>query len=145
MNSQKYQMIFPEGYVKPLLPKGKLWVAALRSGNFSQGTSFLCTSKKGQDRHCCLGVWCEVNQYPKDKNATYPIDGFMVPGHVTLANRLPDDSSLLSNGYFPDGVSCVMGGDHSISIYSFFSLNDEFGFTFKEIADVAEEIFELGD
>lgn len=34
----------------------KQWVAALRSGKYKQGDSFLALDNK----HCCLGVLCEI-------------------------------------------------------------------------------------
>lgn len=34
------------------------WIAALRSGEYKQGESFLCS----EGRYCCLGVACEVYQ-----------------------------------------------------------------------------------
>lgn len=37
-------------------PKQKLWIAALRSGEFKQGKGFL----KIEDHYCCLGVACQV-------------------------------------------------------------------------------------
>lgn len=36
----------------------KLWVQALRSGEYQQGVAFL----KRNNRYCCLGVACEVYQ-----------------------------------------------------------------------------------
>jgi hypothetical protein len=41
----------------------KKWVAALRSGKYTQGKGFLCTNAIGnpnEKRHCCLGVACEL-------------------------------------------------------------------------------------
>lgn len=38
----------------------KKWVAALRSGEYTQGRGMLCRD----DHYCCLGVACEV--YKKD-------------------------------------------------------------------------------
>lgn len=45
--------------------KKKIWVDALRSGEFKQGKSFLirdeyCEQK--ETKHCCLGVLCEVRK-----------------------------------------------------------------------------------
>lgn len=36
------------------------WVAALRSGNYTQGKNRLTTITTGGDRDCCLGVLCKV-------------------------------------------------------------------------------------
>ena len=40
------------------------WVAALRSGQYTQGTGFLKRTA-GSTTYCCLGVLCEItNQWP---------------------------------------------------------------------------------
>lgn len=36
------------------------WVAALRSGDYLQGTQYLRTEHKGPPRYCCLGVLCDL-------------------------------------------------------------------------------------
>lgn len=36
------------------------WVAALRSGDYVQGTGYLTTIKHGVRRDCCLGVLCQL-------------------------------------------------------------------------------------
>jgi len=38
----------------------RLWLEALRSDEYKQGTDTLCTPTVDGDRHCCLGVACEV-------------------------------------------------------------------------------------
>jgi hypothetical protein len=39
----------------------KKWVKALRSGKYKQGQGYLKQfNSKGQPRHCCLGVLCEI-------------------------------------------------------------------------------------
>lgn len=40
----------------------QLWVQALRSGEFKQGTGSLHSRPGDEDRYCCLGVACEVYQ-----------------------------------------------------------------------------------
>lgn len=45
------------------IPKNaKLWIQALRSGEFKQGLTSLCQKREKQKtyRYCCLGVACEV-------------------------------------------------------------------------------------
>lgn len=36
------------------------WIAALRSGQYQQGTGALMRSPEGVAEYCCLGVLCEV-------------------------------------------------------------------------------------
>lgn len=38
----------------------RLWVQALRSGEYIQGNGHLAHYQNGQLRHCCLGVACRV-------------------------------------------------------------------------------------
>jgi hypothetical protein len=40
--------------------KKDLWVTALRSGQYLQGTGVLHRRTEGNDTYCCLGVLCEV-------------------------------------------------------------------------------------
>lgn len=41
----------------------KLWVEALRSGNFKQGRGFL---QPTEDKYCCLGVLCRLPGSPRE-------------------------------------------------------------------------------
>jgi hypothetical protein len=43
------------------------WVAALRSGNFKQGKTYL----NKDNVFCCLGVLCEVAHVPKTVSQSY--------------------------------------------------------------------------
>src|SRR5689334_10863112 len=38
----------------------RLWVKALRSGEYRQAKKFLRTKANGEIRYCCLGVLCEI-------------------------------------------------------------------------------------
>jgi|SRR5690348_17869072 len=38
----------------------KLWLEALRSGEYKQGKSALHQKYRGEDRYCCLGLLCEI-------------------------------------------------------------------------------------
>lgn len=38
----------------------KLWIDALRSGDYTQGKGALCWQTGEGELHCCLGVLCEV-------------------------------------------------------------------------------------
>lgn len=44
------------------------WIAALRSGKYVQGKGYLHKITKGKEHmFCCLGVLCEVAEFPKDE------------------------------------------------------------------------------
>ena len=44
----------------PLEERRKLWVAALRSGDYQQGQGFLCSLENDKPYYCCLGIAIEV-------------------------------------------------------------------------------------
>jgi hypothetical protein len=46
----------------------KKWVAALRSGEYKQGRRYL----KRDGKYCCLGVLCEIQNCPDDKDSQFP-------------------------------------------------------------------------
>lgn len=52
------QLILPEDYQKVELPFFNEWIAALKSGNYKQGTRYLY--HPGRNTYCCLGVLARV-------------------------------------------------------------------------------------
>lgn len=38
----------------------RLWVKALRSGEYKQGYGYLHYKRGGKDKFCCLGVLCDL-------------------------------------------------------------------------------------
>lgn len=118
--------------MKLAVPNRTEWIAALRSGKYPQGIGSL--NRDG--RYCCLGVLCEVRNYPK---------------------RLVHQAMSDTYGY-RTGVDYVTGGleastlfgadDPTDEQYNFISLlinmNDGAshhtgGRSFAEIADYIEE------
>ena len=55
----------------------KLWVAALRSGEYKQGKCSLISNNKKQ--FCCLGVLCDLHskEFPENKWTPYDNDSFI--------------------------------------------------------------------
>jgi hypothetical protein len=101
----------------------KIWVAALRSGEYKQTHEVL----QDAGGYCCLGVACKV-LIPDDQQKRYG-DGLLVgkmPHHQEHApkwlRQINDDFSKTT------GVWLVR-------------LNDKFGKTFEEIADVIERVY----
>jgi hypothetical protein len=48
------------------------WIAALRSGQYTQGKGMLKqTTEQGDIRHCCLGVLCELYMQAHPDQATW--------------------------------------------------------------------------
>lgn len=129
---------------KPMNPKVKaLWLDALRSGEYKQGSGRLQTS---DGKFCCLGVLCDlamksgVIQPPKKKLAhavhgeivwfygDWDYDFISVPTDVQRWAGLSDRNVLIR--FSPD--------DGSEEIY-LSDLNDSGEYTFDEIADLIEQ------
>lgn len=104
------------------------WLAALRSGRYTQGREYLKTADAlGRVSHCCLGVLSEVMGVPsKPRYAEDRTLNFQYPGY-TPASGYPD----------PDWAydACDLLND---DMYALAEMNDR-GDSFEEIADWIEE------
>lgn len=104
----------------------RLWVDALRSGKYKQGSGYL---RQG-DKYCCLGVVCELcplveaeasnalsNEDPEYERTVYYYDGQMglLPGAVAdwlglesdpiLKNRVGDEPLTATNANDTESMS----------------------------------------
>jgi hypothetical protein len=109
---------------------GKIWIEALRSGEFSQVEEVL----KSSHGHCCLGVLCELYTKETEQQVFNKLDD----GQYSRIDN-SDDEDL------PDFVRdwAGMKSNHGVlpEIHPFNSLaemNDD-GIDFNEIANVIEE------
>lgn len=99
----------------------KLWLKALRSGNFKQTTGCL----QDDSGYCCLGVACEVliDEYDKVRNVlgmlhdTNPSDQIHSPDWLCI-------------------VDSYISGHTGTSLIQY---NDDHELTFDEIVDILEE------
>lgn len=96
----------------------KLWIKALRSGDYDQGKRTLYDSI--DDTYCCLGVACRI--FPDSK-----------------PNYLDHTPNNLATAIMPEKVAEWLGISPSQGSLS--RANDR-GRNFKEIADVIEEALE---
>lgn len=133
------------------------WVAALRSGEYQQCKGQLGRTRAGESEYCCLGVLCEVAESELDaptrrvddadaggwRNVSYDFAGSMPPSPVrellgvkTFLVSVPAERIA---EYWADD-----DGDGFVRV-SLDVLNDEVGWTFKEIADLIEEVYELAE
>lgn len=105
------------------------WLAALRSGEYTQGTG---TLRDEFDNFCCLGVLCaiavkdglEIDVAAPGENGAWSYDGeewFLPPKVSYWAGMDKNDPRIAVSGY--TRVS---------------DLNDDAGMTFEQIADVIE-------
>lgn len=107
------------------------WVAALRSGKYEQGRGRLYS--KIDDTYCCLGVLCKVAEIPHGTGPYERAFMFDVQGNLESFSYTPCREWWNHNF----GYSTDIGYD------KYFTLNDNVGMSFAEIADVIEKDFGL--
>lgn len=119
-----------------LTPEQERWVAALESGDYVQGTAYLCRANK----FCCLGVAMEL--FHEGAKTSY---GMARRGYITAAGA--DYVTELS----PE-VSAKLGiidGPEGPVINRLIGFNDSGSHTFKQIAqyirDNAAKVFTQPD
>lgn len=100
----------------------KKWIAALDSGEFKQGKAALQEGMK----FCCLGVAC-MALIPKTKRHYY--------GKVLLGIHPIDQLGS------PDWLKAINGDFEKKTGQYLTDLNDEFGYTFGEIATLLELVY----
>jgi hypothetical protein len=110
----------------------KKWIEALRSGDYEQGKGQL----KFGDKYCCLGVLCEIavkeniiEKYEHNNKSCY--------GEEHQLAYLPKKIEVwVGLDYNPKIIINNNGYNKEVSLVS---LNDDYGYSFKEIADVLEK------
>lgn len=123
------------------------WVAALRSGNYSQTIGFL----RNEDGYCCLGVLCDIKnpeEWSANCEGNYAFFGAtgQLPEDVYRWAELPGCNPDViipcgecKNGKNSNGYTCQVcygSGDGGSTLSG---LNDYSRWTFDRIADVIEE------
>lgn len=127
----------------------KKWVQALRSGKFKQGKSTLKQfNKKGEPRHCCLGVLCELYNQDMKKNHKKSLPVKNVKSFYDFEYgyaKFGNSSEILPNVVKKwAGMKSAEGSftnEDSISD-SLVDMNDT-GKTFKSISNTIEERWEI--
>lgn len=138
----------------------KLWLEALRSGEYKQCKGWLHSRNERGDTYCCLGVLCALAVKHGAPNVTKS-EKYNI-GHVAYGTVTPYDSVLcgthieLSSHNLPDAVSAWaevdthfgkgpvvdithLGlRDNTEDFVSLVRLNDEYQFNFNQIADLIE-------
>lgn len=111
------------------------WIAALRSGDYKQGTGYLALKEGDDTKYCCLGVLCElavkegiippglqIEDRPKVYADTDGEGVYYPPNAVTRWA-----TTLFDGWYSPIDVRDTLD-----------NMNDTYGFTFEQIADALE-------
>lgn len=130
----------------------KLWLDALRSGEYNKGKG---TLKRG-DKFCCLGVLTDL--YRKETGNGYWVGGqfyndkdeiigqnFLAEDVIKWAGLRQGDSkhNLRSSKSYPNGVSVcdiIVSTEEDMDGVSCFNDGDYGRKTFKEIADMLEKV-----
>ena len=121
----------------------KKWVTALRSGDYLQGTDYLCStefSEKGTfEIFCCLGVLADIVGIPYDnRKKTKSKDDEWEPGFISSRIYHNDDKET-SVDDFPTGQMLLkMGGLEEDVARDLAEMNDH-DVSFAEIADCIEK------
>jgi hypothetical protein len=105
------------------------WTAALRSGEYKQGTGLLKAKLNGETRHCCLGVACELAGLPSEVRGASLEYEFVDGGWRELAILPPSAQEWLG---VEELHGIVFDAEHSLP-----SMNDA-GMTFGELADMID-------
>lgn len=119
----------------------KAWIQALRSGEYTQTTGVL----SNQDRHCCLGVACDLAVQAEVTEVRPAVGGVFEYGpeggrcSAFLPVPVSDWLGISPKQY--DRSSPAVA--HAKSDMSLTFMNDKQRLTFGEIADVIEENAEV--
>lgn len=115
----------------------RLWVAALRSGDFMQTTGTLAIQlDENEWGYCCLGVACEVAMAHG-----VPLDVEIKPNKTVTYDRSTSILPVQACEFFGLEYGDPMITQH----YEASAANDQQGWTFNQIADAIEEWYELND
>ena len=114
----------------------RLWVEALRSGEYNQGQNALCEKDiEGTLKYCCLGVACKISglgEFVPVPNLPHPPSVFTFvtkdeqPQYSVLPKLVKEWLGL-----------CAYDGSYQDNNTSLIDLNDE-GASFNEIANIIE-------
>ena len=111
----------------------KIWVDALRSGEYTQGRTCL---KSTNGDHCCLGVLCELyDKHNEEKLSKKELDDMVF--FSGFARLLPTQVMNWAGLSWSDG-SIDYKIDYDYVLESLANFNDR-GSSFQEIADIIEQ------
>lgn len=128
-----------------LLCHRNFWVAALRSGLFKQGKSWLTSiTDTGEERDCCLAVACKI--FGVKRIRVEPINTAL-PNIVSAARYWDDDNEDGERQVLPNQLRRLFSLDRIGHLTGLFDRNDgevslavlnDAEFTFDQIADIIE-------
>lgn len=122
-------------------PRIRKWVNALRSGKYKKTTGRLKGIITSKPTYCCLGVACEIS-----KLDTWDYDGYYDDAQTELPGSVCDyygfqsgdpEVTLTRTLVVKKSETKYLPGDR----VHLARLNDDFGLSFKKIADLIEREF----
>lgn len=128
-----------------LNPNQRAWVEALRSGNYLQGQRALVRLIGTGRFHCCLGVAEDVRGCQWKPISAHQYPDVRVPTHATRADAFLTDKTASWLGLESHSPAVAFFDDHDVPrelgvwrICRLYQLNDDYLYTFRQIADVIE-------
>lgn len=119
----------------------KKWIAALRSGKYAQAQHAL----RNENGFCCLGVACDIYDPTRwDKERMYLDHDIDLPPEVNEEYGFPLEDADYAFEVSEAEFTKITGlpAEQDMSPLTLISLNDTYGLTFDQIADVMEEYHE---
>lgn len=114
------------------------WIAALRSGNYTQGQGQLRRTEWGDATYCCLGVLCDISDKGMWGNNTYYHNGSY--SSVGIPASLVKHTINVITPYDEPSEGPLPFTDRNGGRLQLSTLNDT-GMSFDQIADVIEYVF----
>jgi len=119
------------------------WIPALRSGKYKQSSGFL---RDRNNYYCCLGVACQLAVQ----------EGVLNEPEIDADHNAYGYGASLNISTLPYAMTAFLGGVSSLGniripdlegnnyqvVVSLSQLNDHFGYSFNDIADVLEKIID---
>jgi len=122
----------------------KLWIDALRSGEYKQQAGSLRQVEDGKTCFCALGVLCEIALKHGVKGLHHGPDRGYYVGHIAddvyENHALPEPVQTWLGDYVMPYITLVVDSEGKpIKEVSIAKLNDQQELTFSEIADMLEK------
>lgn len=123
----------------------KLWISALRSGEYQQGYNYLAVNQGDSVHFCCLGVLCDlakqhgVVENNQDEYGRYSYGTSSSLSDVVLPKGVQEWAGLTVDN--PELEANLNNEDEEefVAKVRLAELNDDHGFDFKKLAKLIEE------
>lgn len=117
------------------------WVAALRSGEYTKGTSRLHAVVNGADQFCVMGVLCDIARKQGITVITHSVDlgdGIIAKAYGNYFTQLPPAVMNWAELELPTPLIDSIDDDGIRHVISLAQLNDALMMSFSELAELIE-------